>query len=97
MYRKHSCLLVIIFKFPKWAIDLIISHMAHCFWDSYKGHKKTHLANWHLICMKKEHGGLGVPAIKDLNLCLLGSCVKRYIFDENKIWRKVVHNKYHRK
>jgi hypothetical protein len=82
------------FKFPKWAIKLINSHMVHCFWDSYEGHKKMHLANWHLICMKKKHGGLGVPDIKDLNLCLLGSWVKRYILDENKIWTKVVHNKY---
>jgi hypothetical protein len=85
------------FKFPKCAIDLINSHMTHCFWDSYEGHRKMHLANWHLICMKKKHGGLGVLDIKDLNLCLLGSRVKRYILDENKIWRKVVHNKYGRR
>jgi hypothetical protein len=24
-----------------------------------------HLANWHLICMKKDHGGLGIPNLKD--------------------------------
>jgi hypothetical protein len=44
------------FKFPKWAIDLINSHMANCLWDDYEGHRKLHLANWHLICMKKDYG-----------------------------------------
>jgi hypothetical protein len=50
-----------------------------------------------MICMKKEYGGLGVPNIKDLNLCLLGSWVKRYIQDENKIWRELVDRKYYRR
>jgi hypothetical protein len=45
------------------------------------------LANWHLVCMKKEYGGLGIPSLKDLNLCLLGSWVKRFISDESKLWR----------
>jgi hypothetical protein len=60
------------FKFPRWVVDSINSHMANCFWDDYEGHKKRHLANWHLICMKKE---LGIPQLKYLNLCLLGSWV----------------------
>jgi hypothetical protein len=60
------------FKFSKWAIELINSHLANCFWDDYDGHRKLHLANWHLICMK-EYGGMGVPNMKDFNLCLLGS------------------------
>jgi hypothetical protein len=64
--------------------------MANCFWDDYEGHRKLHLANWHMICMKKEHGGLGVPNLKDFNLCLLGFWVKRYIKYENKIWRRIV-------
>jgi hypothetical protein len=46
-------------KFPRWTIDLINTHMANYFWDDYEGRKKLHLANWHLICMRKEHGGLG--------------------------------------
>jgi hypothetical protein len=82
------------FGFPKWAIELINSHMVNCFWDDYGGHRKLHLANWHLICMKKEYGGLGVPNLKDLNWCLLGYWVKRFIKDENKLWRGIVERKY---
>jgi hypothetical protein len=86
--------LLFFFKFPRWAIDLINSHMDNCFWDDYEGHRKLHLANWHLICMKWEYGGMGVPNLKDLNLCLLGSWVKRYISDEHKLWRKIIDEKY---
>jgi hypothetical protein len=86
--------LLSLFKFPHWAIDLINSHMANCFWDDYEGYKKLHLVNWHLICMKKQFGGLGVPCLKDLNLCLLGSWVKRFIRDEDKLWKKLVEKKY---
>jgi hypothetical protein len=79
-----------LFKFPSWVVDIINSHMANCFWDEYEGHKKLHLANWHLIYMKKEYGGLGIPDLKDLNLCLLGSWVKRFIKNEGKLWRGIV-------
>jgi hypothetical protein len=82
------------FKFPRWVIDLINSHMSNYLWDGYEGHRKIHLANWHLICMKMEYWGLGVPDIKDLNLCLLGFWVKRYIKDETKLWRSIVDLKY---
>jgi hypothetical protein len=67
------------FKFPRWAVDLINSHMTNCFWDDYKGHRKLHLANWHMICTKKDYGGLSIPQIRDLNLCLLGSWARRYV------------------
>jgi hypothetical protein len=46
--------------------------MAHCFWDNYEGHKKLHLANWHLICMNKEHRGLGSLALKILTYASWG-------------------------
>jgi hypothetical protein len=52
------------FKFSRWVVDLINSYMTNCFWDDYKGHRKIHLANWHLICMKKEHWGGGGPRPK---------------------------------
>jgi hypothetical protein len=34
--------------------------------------------------------------MKDLNLCLLGNWIKRYIMDERKVWRRVIDNKYYR-
>jgi hypothetical protein len=47
--------------------------------------------------MEKDYGGLGIPQIRDLNLCLLGSWVRRYVQDEGKLWRNIVDRKYRRK
>jgi hypothetical protein len=81
-------------KFPKWAIRAINSQMAHCLWDNYEGHNKYHLANWDLVTLKKEYGGLGIPNIRDMNLCLLASWIRRYSLDENKLWKQIVDFKY---
>jgi hypothetical protein len=35
--------------------------------------------------MKKEFGGLGVPDLRELNLCLLRSWIRRYAADKDKI------------
>jgi hypothetical protein len=57
-------------RFPKWAIETINSHMAKFFWDDLEGKHKYHISNWLSIAQKKEHGGLRVPDLRDLNLCL---------------------------
>ena len=44
--------------------------------------------------MKQEFGGLGIPNLHDLNICLLGSWVKRYMAGEGKIWKKIIDSKY---
>jgi hypothetical protein len=81
-------------KFPKWASKLIESNMAHCLWNNNEDYHKYHLANWQLVSMEKEYGGLGVPSIRELNLCLLGSWVKRYSIDKEKIWKMLIDFKY---
>lgn len=42
----------------------------------------------------KEYGGLGIPSLRDLNLCLLASWVKRYNLDGQKLWRELIDHKY---
>jgi hypothetical protein len=44
--------------------------------------------------MRKEFGGMGIPHLQDLNLCLLGSWIKRYIPGVGTLWRKLIDNKY---
>jgi hypothetical protein len=51
--------LLSVIKFPKWAISMINSQMAHFFWDDLDGSHKYNLVNWGLICQKKEFGGHG--------------------------------------
>jgi hypothetical protein len=77
--------LLSVIKFPRWAINVINSQIAHCFWDNYEGQYKYHLANWGLISQKIEYGGLGIPNLAKMTLCLLASWVKVYHLDENKL------------
>lgn len=53
------------------------------------GYEKS-LANWDLVTMKKEFGGLEIPNISEFNLCLLASRVKRYQLSDKKIWKQVI-------
>jgi hypothetical protein len=76
------------FKFPKWTLNLINTKIANYLWSDVEGNKKIHLANWPSICQKKEFGGLGIPNLQDLNICLLGSWIKRYIQAEGEIMEK---------
>jgi hypothetical protein len=86
--------LLSVIKFPKWAISLINSQMAHVLWDDYEGHRKYHLANWGLVSQKIEFGGLGIPNLADMNLCLLASWIKRYHLDNHKLWKQIIDHKY---
>ena len=52
------------------------------------------MANWESVAMCKEYGGLGVQNIRDLNVCLLGSWIKRYLASENKLWKELLDFKY---
>jgi hypothetical protein len=38
--------------------------------------------------------GLGVPNLRELNLCLLGSWVSKYFRDGDKIWKNLIDFKY---
>jgi hypothetical protein len=57
-------------------------------------HQKYHLANWGLITRKKEFGGLDVPNLRDMNLCLIGYWFKRFFNSEDKIWKQIISHKY---
>src|SRR4051812_32935082 len=49
--------------------------MSHCLWNDFEGNRKLHLANWALVSMKKDFGGLGIPNLQEINICLLGSWI----------------------
>jgi hypothetical protein len=86
--------LLSVINFPKWAIKAINSHMANFFWNDQQNRHKYHLSNIYSLTQKKEFGGIGIPDLRDLNLCLLASWVQRYQDGEGKLWREVVDFKY---
>jgi hypothetical protein len=63
-------------KFPKWV---------HCLWNNDSDYHRYHLASWKHVTMKKEYGWLGVLDLRELNLYLLCSCIRRYSQDSEKI------------
>lgn len=44
--------------------------------------------------MLKDYGGLGIPNLRDLNICLLASWIRRYNLDDNKLWKQFLDHKY---
>jgi hypothetical protein len=82
-----------VIKFPKWAIEIINFHMANFFWMIRK--ISTDII-WltRKVCAKKRAGRLGVPDLRELNMCLLASWVQRYYDSESKLWREITDCKY---
>ena len=75
-----------VIKFPKWAIEAINSQMAHFFWNNQEGRgEKFHLANWLMVSQKKDYGGLGVPDLQQLNMCLLASWISKYHLNKESL------------
>ena len=58
-------------KFPKWALQLINTYMA--LGEDEVDKYRYHLVNWESVSMCKIFEGLGIPNLRDLNMCLLGS------------------------
>jgi len=81
-------------KFPKWALQLINTHMTNYLWGDEDDKHKFHLVNWETVSMCKDFGGLGIPNLRDLNLCLLGSWLRRYQVSGEKLWRQLLDFKY---
>jgi hypothetical protein len=52
------------------------------------------LVSWQHVTMEKDFGGLGVPSLRKLNLHLLGSWIRRYSLENDKLWKQVVDFKY---
>ena len=83
-----------IIKFSNWAIEMINSQMAHFFWDNSEERHKYHLARWPMIAQKKSLGGLWVPDLRTLNMCLLASWIQRYHLHNDVLWSKIITMKY---
>jgi hypothetical protein len=81
-------------KLPKWAIEAINSHMANFFWNYQGNNRKYHLSNFLSLAQRMEKGGMGIPELKDLNLCLLASWIQRYYKAGDTLWRRIIDFKY---
>ena len=46
------------------------------------------------MAQKKDFGGLGIPNLQNLNMCLLASWIARYHLNQEAIWKNLVNHKY---
>ncbi|WJZ93749.1 hypothetical protein VitviT2T_012666 [Vitis vinifera] len=63
-------------------------------WGGGSLERKVHLINWEAVCAQKEKGGLGIRRIARLNKVLLGKWLWRFAFEEDKLWKKVIMEKF---
>lgn len=93
-YASIPVYLLCFIKCPKWVIKTLNTHLANCLWNESEGHHKYHLSNWDNLTTRKEFGGLGIPNLRELNICLLGSWTQRYQVGVGKMWRTLIDHKY---
>jgi hypothetical protein len=84
--------LMAVFKFPKWAIEAINSQIAKKRIDR-DGNHKYHISNCQSLT-QKEYEGVGIPDLRDLNMCLLTSWVHRYRDADSKLWKAIIYSTY---
>jgi hypothetical protein len=65
--------------------------MANCHWNDDGDYHRYHLAACYY---GKRFWGLGIPNLRELNLCLLGSWIRIYSLDKDKLWKQIVDYKH---
>lgn len=59
-----------------------------------KSKKIIHLVNWNEVCKPREIRGLGLRKAEVFNEALLAKLAWQMINDPNKVWVRVMHEKY---
>ncbi|XP_019158195.1 PREDICTED: uncharacterized protein LOC109154910 [Ipomoea nil] len=63
-------------------------------WGSNEAKRKIHLINWKEVCSPRTQGGLGLRMAKDFNLALLAKLAWQILNNPEKLWVKVMRQKY---
>jgi hypothetical protein len=82
------------FKAPSGIITAIESLLIKFFWGGCEDSRKTAWVAWPSICLRKEHGGLGVRQLREFNLALLGKWCWRMLEDRVGLWYRVLAARY---
>ena len=83
-----------LFRMPKIVARRLEKLQRDFLWGGGSLERKVHLINWEAVCAQKEKGGLGIRRIARLNKVLLGKWLWRFAFEEDKLWKKVIMEKF---
>ncbi|RVW19306.1 LINE-1 reverse transcriptase-like [Vitis vinifera] len=83
-----------LFRMPKMVARRLEKLQRDFLWGGGSLERKVHLINWEVVCAQKEKGGLGIRRIALLNKVLLGKWLWRFAFEEDKLWKKVIMEKF---
>ncbi|KAE8807886.1 retrotransposon unclassified [Hordeum vulgare] len=68
--------------------------LARFFWQAGDGRPKYHMVKWADICMRKDQGGLGIPASRRMNVALMLRWVWRILQGDGGLWIQLIVAKY---
>lgn len=83
-----------IFKIPEGVAKTIESIQANFLWGGSDLNRKIHMFSWAKMMQKKEHGGLGIKGVREMNEALLLKWWWRYGVEKDALWRKLICSKY---
>ncbi|KAK2433359.1 hypothetical protein QL285_018637 [Trifolium repens] len=82
------------FKAPSGIISSIDSLLIKFFWGGCEVSRKISWVSWKSICLRQEHGGLGVRRLREFNLALLAKWCWRMLVDREGLWFRVLAARY---
>nr|KYP39528.1 Putative ribonuclease H protein At1g65750 family [Cajanus cajan] len=63
-------------------------------WGDNVDHRRHHAIGWQKLCLPKEHGGLGLRRMRDVNTSFMMKNCWSLITEPHKLWVKVIRAKY---
>lgn len=63
-------------------------------WGEENDSRKIHLIGWESVCQAREQGGLGIRKSVHMNQALLSKLAWMMLCEEDKLWCRVLRNKY---
>jgi hypothetical protein len=78
---------------PEGVINKMDIYRKRLLWQGGNTSRKFHLANWNIVCLPKDQGGLGVIDLRCMNFSLLAKWIWRLESTEG-LWQQIVRRKY---
>jgi hypothetical protein len=79
---------------PQSVCDHVDKSIRSFIWSKHGSSRSWHLVSWTEKVNPKRQGGLGLGAARQNNIALLGKLVGSFIEEPDKLWVKILYEKY---